>query len=108
MNPRLLSIIIGMAIATFITRIGSQMLFANTGMPPWMERWLKHVPTAFLTALVVPALIMPEGYIDLTLKNSYLLAGVLAAFTAYKTRNVLITILIGMTAVIVLNRLIIL
>jgi branched-subunit amino acid transport protein len=27
-----------------------------------------------------------------------------AAFTAYKTRNVLITILIGMTVIIVLNR----
>lgn len=107
MNLKLISIIIGMAIATFITRIGSQVLFANTGTPPWMERWLKHVPTAFLTALIVPSLLMPEGYIDLSLSNSYLLAGILAAFTAYRTRNVLITITIGMAAVIVLNKIII-
>ncbi len=104
MNPKLFLIVVGMAVATYITRIGSQVFFANTGMPAWMERWLKHVPTAFLTALVVPALLMPDGYIDLTLNNSYLLAGGLAAFVAYKTRNVLITILIGMAAVIILNK----
>jgi branched-subunit amino acid transport protein len=104
MNLKLIFIILGMAVATYITRIGSQVLFASAGMPTWMERWLKHVPTAFLTALIVPSLIMPEGYIDISLGNSYLLAGVVAAFSAYKTRNVLVTILIGMTVIIVLNR----
>jgi len=104
MNLKLIFIILGMAVATYITRIGSQALFASAGMPAWMERWLKHVPTAFLTALIVPSLIMPGGYIDISLGNSYLLAGLVAAFSAYKTRNVLVTILIGMTVIIVLNR----
>ena len=104
MNLKLISIILGMAAVTYITRIGSQVLFASAGMPAWMERWLKHVPTAFLTALIVPSLLMPEGHLDISLGNNYLLAGIVAAFTAYKTRNVLITILIGMTVIIVLNR----
>jgi branched-subunit amino acid transport protein len=104
MNLKTIAIILSMAAATYITRIGSQVLFASAGMPAWMERWLKHVPTAFLTALIVPALLLPDGYLDISLGNSYLLAGIVAAVTAYKTRNVLTTILIGMTVIIVLNR----
>ena len=104
MNLKLISIVLGMAVATYITRIGSQVLFASAGMPEWMERWLKHVPTAFLTALIVPALLLPDGHLDLSLGNSYLLAGVVAAFTAYETRNVLTTILVGMAVIIILNR----
>lgn len=105
MNLKLVFIIIGMALATFLTRIGSQVIFARTGMPAWLEKWLKHVPTAFLTALIVPALLMPRGYLDISFGNSYLLAGIAAAFTAYKTKNVLATIVVGMGIVIALNRL---
>ncbi|MBA1334946.1 MAG: hypothetical protein HPY66_0567 [Firmicutes bacterium] len=107
MNLKLIFIIIGMALATFLTRIGSQVVFARTGMPVWLEKWLKHVPTAFLTALIVPALLMPRGYLDISFGNSYLLAGIVAAFTAYKTKNVLVTIVVGMGIVIALNRLMI-
>jgi len=96
MNLKLISIILGMAAATYITRIGSQVLFARTGMPNWLEKWLKHVPTAFLTALIVPAILLPKGYLDISLDNSYLLAGVVAAITAYKTRSVLVTVVLGM------------
>ncbi len=105
MNSKLIYIILGMAAATYITRIGAQVLFGRTGMPAWLERWLRHVPTAFLTALIVPALLLPKGYLDISFGNSYLLAGIVAAITAYKTRNVLATILLGMVVIIALNRL---
>ena len=106
MNIKLILIILGMAVATYITRIGSQVLFAHTGMPDWLEKWMKHVPTAFLTALIVPALLLPKGYLDISLSNSYLLAGIVSAITAYKTKNVAATIALGMGVMIILNRLI--
>jgi branched-subunit amino acid transport protein len=105
-NLKLLYIILGMAAATYLTRIGSQVIFAHTGMPAWLERWLKHVPTAFLTALIVPELLLPQGYIDISFTNSYLLAGIVAAVTAYKTKNVLATITLGMGVIIILNKVI--
>ncbi|MGB4315095.1 MAG: AzlD domain-containing protein [bacterium] len=43
---------------------------------------------------------------DLSLNNSYLLAGIVAAFTAYKTKNVLLTIVLGMGVIITLNKLV--
>ncbi|SHJ27907.1 Branched-chain amino acid transport protein [Geosporobacter subterraneus DSM 17957] len=103
MNFKLISVIIGMALATFITRMGAQVIFSSTGMPVWLEKWLKHVPTAFLTALITPAVLLPKGYLDLSFNNSYLLAGIVAAFTAYKTKNVLTTIIVGMAVMIAVS-----
>ncbi len=103
MDLKLISIIIGMAIVTFITRIGSQVIFTHTGIPSWLEKWLKHVPTAFLTALIVPAILLPKGYLDISLTNSYLITGAIAIFIAYKTKSVLSTIIIGMAIMISIN-----
>ncbi|HWQ30905.1 MAG TPA: AzlD domain-containing protein [Negativicutes bacterium] len=100
MNTELLLIIMGMAAATYMTRIGAQLLFARTGMPEWLERWMKHVPTAFLTALIVPAVLMPKGCLDISSGNSYLFAGIVSVVAAWKTGNVLITILLGMTVMV--------
>lgn len=106
MKSSVIPIILGMAAATYLTRIGAQLIFSHAGIPAWLERWLKHVPTAFLTALIVPALLLPQGYLDLSLNNSYLLAGIVAAFTAYKTKYVLLTIVLGMGVIITLNKLV--
>lgn len=103
MNVKLISIIIGMAVVTFITRIGAQVVFTSTGIPAWLEKWLKHVPTAFLTALITPAILLPKGYLNISFNNSYLIAGIIAAFIAYKTKNVLTTIVIGMAIMIFVN-----
>jgi branched-subunit amino acid transport protein len=103
MNVRLIAMILGMALVTFITRIGAQVIFTSIGIPSWLEKWLKHVPTAFLTALIIPAILLPKGYLDISFNNSYLLAGMAAAVIAYKTKNVLTTIIIGMAIMITAN-----
>jgi branched-subunit amino acid transport protein len=46
--------------------------------------------------LVFPALTHPTGHLDLTLQNFRLLAGLGGALVAWRTRNVLLTILVGM------------
>lgn len=103
MRSEILVIIFSMAIVTFATRFGCVALFRQTEMPIWLERWLKHIPTAILTALIVPALILPKGQLDITLHNHYLLAGILAAIVAYKSRNIVSTIVLGMGTMIVLR-----
>ena len=92
-----------MAAVTFFTRFASQVLFRQVGMPGWFDRWLKHVPTGILTALIIPPLLLPKGQLDLTWHNDYLLAGLLAALIAYKFRNTALTMLLGLTTVIFLR-----
>ena len=96
MRNEILLIIIGMALVTFATRFSCVALLKQTGMPEWLERWLKHIPTAILTALIVPALVLPKGQIDISFGNHYLIAGVIAALVAYKSRNITVTLALGM------------
>ncbi|MBK5223063.1 MAG: AzlD domain-containing protein [Acidimicrobiia bacterium] len=65
-----------------------------TTVPPWADRVLRQIPPAALAALVVPALVRPEGSFDLY--QPRLAAGVLAALVAWKTRNVAATLVIGL------------
>ncbi len=97
MRLEIMLIIVGMAAATFLTRFGALALLKKTGLPCWFERWLKHVPTAILTALIVPSLLLPQGQVDLSFSNHYLLSGILAAIVAYTCRNAMLTMGLGLT-----------
>lgn len=82
----------------------SFLAFAHrlTEVPDTAARVLRQIPAAVLAALVVPALMRPEGTIDLW--QPRLLAGVLAAVVSWKTRSVGATLAVGMLAVVVLER----
>jgi branched-subunit amino acid transport protein len=83
---------------TFAYRV-SFILFAHRlRLPPDLQRPLRFVPIAALTAIIVPELLLASGQLDLTLDNARLLAGLLAAVVAWRTRNVLLTIACGMIA----------
>lgn len=103
MRNDMLLIIIGMALITFATRFGCVALLQQTGMPLWLERWLKHIPTAILTALIIPALALPNGHLALSFDNHYLVAGVVAALAAYKSRNIIATLVLGMGTMLTLR-----
>lgn len=103
MRTEILLLILVMGAVTFFTRFGSLALLRYTGTPAWLERWLKHVPTGILTALIVPSLLLPHQQLDISLHNNYLLAGLLAAVIAYKTRNAILTMGLGMSAMLVLR-----
>lgn len=96
MRNEIALIIMGMALVTFATRFSCVALLQKTGMPVWLERWLRHIPTAILTALIIPALVLPKGQIDISLYNHYLVAGFIAALVAYKSRNIIATLILGM------------
>lgn len=63
-------------------------------LPPLTERVLRQIPPAVLAALVVPSLVRPDG--DLDLWQPRLLAGVLAAVVSWRTRNIALTLVVGM------------
>jgi branched-subunit amino acid transport protein len=87
---------VAIGLGTFMLRFLFIYLFGKIAMPNWLSRALRFVPAAALTALVFPALTHPAGHIDLSLHNLRLLAGLGGAIVAWKTRNVLLTILVGM------------
>jgi branched-subunit amino acid transport protein len=89
-------LIITIGVGTFLERFSFIYLLGKFEMPEWLKRALRFVPAAALAALVFPALTHPAGHLDLSLHNFRLLAGLGGAIVAWRTRNVLLTILIGM------------
>jgi branched-subunit amino acid transport protein len=88
---------------TFLLRFLFMYLFGKIEMPNWLRRALRFVPAAALAALVFPALTHPAGHFDLSLHNFRLLAGLGGAVVAWRTRNVLLTILVGLVLLWTLN-----
>ena len=72
-------------------------------VPPVLARVLRQIPPAALAAIVLPALIRPDGEVDLF--QPRLLAGLVAALVAWRTRNVGLTLVVGMVVLVGLERL---
>lgn len=87
---------LAIGLGTFALRFLFIYLFGKIEMPEWLRRALRFVPAAALAALVFPALTHSSGSLDLSINNVRLLAGLGGALVAWKTRNVLLTILVGM------------
>lgn len=88
--------ILGMTLVTFGVRYSTLAFVGRMPLPPFVMRALRFVPVAVLTAICTPLVLMPEGQIDLSLGNAALAAAVLSIVVSWRTRSLLLTILIGM------------
>ncbi len=68
-----------------------------TSVPPAAARLLRQIPPAALASIVLPAVVRPEGQLDLL--QPRLLAGFVAALVAWRTGNVGLTLVVGMAIV---------
>ena len=89
-------IMIGLAVGTFIIRISFIALFGKWEIPPLMQRALRFVPVSVLFPLVMPQFLTRNNAIDVSLSNPRLIAGFVAGLIAWRTKNVVLTILSGM------------
>jgi len=88
---------------TFGMRFSFVYLLGKYEVPETMRRALRFVPPSVLTAIVVPELVMRSGQLDFSLTNFRLLAGVIAILVAWKSKNTLLTIAVGMLALLLLE-----
>lgn len=94
MNTWLL--ILGMALISFLIRY-SLFALPDLRFPPLVRQGLHYVPTAVLTAIVVPGMLIPDAqHWALTMQNAYLLAGLATIAIAALTRHLLATIAGGL------------
>jgi branched-subunit amino acid transport protein len=87
-------IITGMALVTYFTRV-TMVAALGREMPPLLRRWLRYVPPAVLAALIAPAVMAPQGTLEIGLSTWAALAGAVAA---WRTRSVWWTLVVGMAA----------
>ena len=95
--------VIAAGILTYVTRLSFILLYGQIRMPNLLVRALRFVPTAVLTAIIFPELLVADGTLFISIGNARLLAGILAILVAMRTKNVIYTIVIGMFALWVLQ-----
>jgi branched-subunit amino acid transport protein len=87
-------IFLGMGLVTYFTRY-AMIAAMGREMPSLVQRWLRYVPAAVLAALIAPAALAPQGRLQ---AGTHVWAMAVGAWVAWRTRNVLWTIVGGMAA----------
>lgn len=88
---------------TYLTRLSFIALFGRQEVPDLVQRGLRFVPPAVLSAIIFQELLVPGGQFDFSLHNFRLLAGLAAAVIAWRVRQPLLVILVGMAALLLLT-----
>ena len=90
--------IVACGVVTYATRLSFIALHERIAVPDWFREALTFVPVAVLSAIILPEILVPNDTLNLSLLNPRLLAGIVATIVAWRTKNVWVTIAVGMVA----------
>ncbi len=91
-------VMIAVGLLTFLTRLSFIAWLERIRLPDAFQRALRFVPTAVLSAIIAPEVVLRDHTLFLSIQNPRLLAALLATLAAYYTKNVVWSLLVGMVA----------
>ena len=94
--PAIWGLMVVIGLGTFVLRLSFIHWFGRRDVPPGLQRALRFVPAAVLSALVLPAIVYSGTDPGLNVHNVRLLAGACAFAVAWTTRSVILTMVAGM------------
>jgi branched-subunit amino acid transport protein len=94
---------IGMGVVTYLPRLLPAWFLRGKKLSPFLEAWLQYVPVAVLAALLLPSLLIADGQFNFHWNNLYLWAALPAGLTAWKSRSMFATVLVGMAVVAIIR-----
>lgn len=89
---------------TFAMRFSFIYAFGRVSVPPSLHRALRFVPPAVLSAIIFPEVLMADGRLSVGLGNHRMLAAGVAVLVALWTKKTLPTIVAGLAALLLLQR----
>ena|SRR5437588_10195001 len=95
--------LLSIGLITYAIRLSFILLLGKMALPSFLMRALRFVPVAVLSAIILPALFLDGSRLNLSLGNARLLAGSMAVVVAWRTKNALLTIVVGMVGLWVLH-----
>jgi len=96
MRPDLVLACLAMTAVTWLCRALFTVSVSRVRISAWWEQYLTFIPFAVLTALVTPYLMLPGPALKLSLINPYSLAGAVTFLISYRTRNLILSVGVGM------------
>ncbi len=101
LNATIFLIIIGSMIVTALPRVLPITVLSQVELPSWFMNWLKYIPVAILTAIVVQELVPLEA--GDTWNPKHLVAAVISFIVGFATKSLLWTVVAGIGTVVLLN-----
>ncbi len=99
-------LIAGVSAASLLPRILPVALLSRREFPSPVKKWLSFVAPAVLGALTAVSVLAPQGKIDFRPGNLYIWAFLPTLVVAVKSRNLFYTLITGILALAILNRLV--
>lgn len=87
---------VGMGVVTYLPRLLPILFLSGRSLKPLIVAWLRLVPPAVLSAMLLPSLLVPEKRVDLSFDNIFFWAALIAFPVAWKSRSLFATVLVGM------------
>ena len=104
MGIKIWLIILAAGMITYLIRLSFILMLEHLKLPDWFSRGLRYVPPAVLSAIIVPELANWDGKaVNLSWANPQLLAGIAAILVAWRTRNMFVTLAVGLVCFLVLQ-----
>ena len=102
MSQKIYVVILLMVVATQLSRLGGLVVSKRFHISGSFEEWLKYIPVAVLTSLIIPELIhkTPEGII---INWIYVASGAVALVVGLKFRNLLLTTFSGVMTLVIIR-----
>lgn len=92
-------VMVGMLLVTYLPRLLPVLLFSSRDLPPLIVAWLRFVPVAVLSAMLLPSLILADNQLNLRVNNIYLWAAIPTFLVALKTKSLFGAVIVGMGVV---------
>ena len=88
-----------MGAVTYLPRLLPVLLLSSKKLPPLVETWLRYVPVAVLSAMLLPSLIVNDDALDFSSSNLFLWAAIPTFLVAWRTRSLFGPLIVGMVVV---------
>nr|WP_315529921.1 AzlD domain-containing protein [Carnobacterium maltaromaticum] len=95
-----LYLILGMAVVTYLPRMLPMLLLNNREIPEKIVRWMSFIPVSIFAALIFSDIFFWENKFSINpLENLKLIPAILVFFIAYKTKNIMWSIVFGVVGI---------
>ena len=88
-----------MGVVTYLPRLLPILLLSSKKLSPLLVAWLRYVPVAVLSAMMLPSLVVTNDQLDFSGSNLFLWAAIPTFLVAWKTRSLFGSVIVGMLVV---------
>ncbi|WP_413518125.1 AzlD domain-containing protein [Carnobacterium maltaromaticum] len=95
-----LYLILGMAVVTYLPRMLPMLLLNNREIPEKIVRWMSFIPVSIFASLIFSDIFFWENQFSINpLENLKLIPAIVVFFIAYKTKNIMWSIVFGVVGI---------